>query len=793
MDNTIEHTSKDNTSINLIEWINKIVRYKFLLIGSVLAFLIAAFVYLRYTHKKYESIGSILIEKSDNENKMSDMSVANVPFMGGMQPFMEMENEVFYLKSRGLMEKVVDELDLNIDYISEGKVKKTEIYKGALPFSIDSGNFDTSFYGKKIEFEYIDSENFYWTENSKKYKAPFGRPFKTESGVFKIENKVDSKSEKSKKFSEGKFEIKISSARQAVEKYMDVLFVENVKNSNIINIRITDRVPEKARDIVNKLIEVYSEADVENKNIANKKTINFIDERLRHLVVELGETERESAAYQSQNALQDANASGMYLQNAAEINRQRQEVDNKINVLSSLQGYLSSGSREMIVPSAGGLSDPVLNGMLDKYKELQMERRVKLTTVEEGSEQMKQIDGQISTVRSSIANNIASLKRSYEITRNNLSQNTSSLESMVRAAPNVERAIKGISRQADIKSSIYRYLLQKKEETQILEAAAAPDSKIIDYAIVKSEPVAPKGSVIYLGAFIGGLLLPIFFVLIKELFNNKISTIGDVKAIVDVPVIGEVVHHKFNDMLVVKEGSRDAFSEIFRLIRTNLRFLHRDNERKAILVTSSMSGEGKTSFTVNLGASLALADKKVIMLEFDIRRPKMLSGLGIKANKGITNYLIDDSVNLEDIIHPVPGYRNLYVISAGPIPPNPSELVMSDKLGVMMDALKQEFDYILLDSSPVGQVADAFSFNRYIDNTIYMVRYNYTFKEQLHIIRDIVDNKKLNNLVVVMNDADVTTNKNYGYGYGYGYDEGATQDGKSKQKGRKWVNGNKQQ
>jgi tyrosine-protein kinase Etk/Wzc len=738
-----------------------------LIIGSVIIAVIVAFLFLRYTHKIYASSGSILIEKSENENKMSDMSVANLSM--GMQQQTEIANEMFLLKSRGIMEKVVDSLNLNVKFIAEGKIKKTEVYVGHLPFEILGGKFDSTLYGTQIDLEYVNSEKFYWHEKGKKYIAAFDHPFRTESGVYHIRNKINLNSDKKSKFSEGIFEIKIVSPRLAVNQYMNVLSVSNVKNSNVIELQVTDRVPEKARDIVNKLIEVYTIEDVNSKNFANKKTINFIDERLRHLVVELGETERESAAYKTQTALYDASASNLYLQKAADITAQRLDVDNKIDVLNSLESFLNSSSKDIAAPSAGVIGDPSLIGMIDKYKELQMERRIKLNTVEEKSEQIKQIDGQISSIRSSISNNIRSLRRQLEITRNSLSQNTNNLENMVKAAPNVERALVSISRNADIKSSIYKYLLQKKEETQILEAAAAPDSKIIDNALTNSSPVSPKPTLIYLGAIFAGLLIPMSFVVLREYLNNKITTIGDIKTLVDVPVIGEVIHHKSDELLVVKDGNRDAYSEIFRLIRTNLRFLQRDEKNKTILITSSMSGEGKTSFTVNLGATLALANKKVIMLEFDIRRPKMLSGININVPKGITNYLIDDTINLKDIVHPVVGYRDLYVIGAGPVPPNPSELLMSDKLASMMELLKKEFDYILIDSSPVGQVSDAFSFNKYIDNTIYIVRYNYTYKEQLHIVKDIVSNKKLENLVLVMNDADIINNKSYGYGYGYGY------------------------
>jgi len=293
-----------------------------------------------------------------------------------------------------------------------------------------------------------------------------------------------------------------------------------------------------------------------------------------------------------------------------------------------------------------------------------------------------------------------------------------------------------------------------------------PTSKVVDSPASESSPVSPKTSLIYLVAFVLGCIIPASGIFAKDMFNTKVTDLNDVEQ-TGAMILGELSHKENGDTLVVKRSSRTTISELFRYIRTNLNYMTDDTDNKVMLITSSMKGEGKTFFSLNLGATLSLIDKKVVLLEFDLRKPDLLNGMKMKPGKGITDFINGDS-SIDEIIRPSNFQENLFVVGCGTMPENPAELLMSEKVSELFAELKERFDYVIIDTSPVGQVADAFSLAPFADSSIYLVRYNYTDKVQLNILKDIFDNGKLNNPMVVLNDSKGDSFKGYGHG-GYGY------------------------
>ena len=460
------------------------------------------------------------------------------------------------------------------------------------------------------------------------------------------------------------------------------------------------------------------------------------------------------------------------LQNAGEFNRQLSSVDIQRGVVASMESYVNKpGGQYEMVPSTLGLQDPTLSSLTEQYNTLQIERERILRTAEPGNPLVISINEQLAGLKSNISENLRNIKKGLNITRNNLQSNSSKFESQIRSAPSVERGLSERNREHGVKEGLYQYYLQKREETTLSVTATTPTSRVIDKPNYNSSPVSPKKSFIYMCAFILGFSIPAGAIFLKDFLNTKVQDVSDIEQISGVMILGELSHKENKDSLVISKSSRTTISELFRYIRTNLNYMTESSGNKVMLITSSMKGEGKTFFTINLGATLALVDKKVVLLEFDVRKPDLLKNLNLNSSLGLTNYLKNECA-LDDIIIASPTQPNLYVIGCGSVPENPAELLMNPRISDLFQELREKFDYVIIDTSPVGAVADAFSLASYADASIYVVRYNYTDKVQLNILKDIFENNKLNNPMIVLNDAKADGFKGYGYGgYGYGFAE----------------------
>jgi len=567
--------------------------------------------------------------------------------------------------------------------------------------------------------------------------------------------------------------VKFNDIRKLGNSYSSVISVTPVnKTASVLTLSLVDPVPDKGIDIINKLIDVYNREEVEDKNLIASNTILFIDGRLKYLVRELSDVERDVERYKKKNEVTNVSSEAQdYLQNASDYTKRLADYDIQINVLESLEAYLHRPGRQYdLVPSNLSAQDVTLTSLIGKFNELQLERKRLLTAVQPESPIVAGLNEQISALRINILENLRNIKNEFVITKGKLKESSSSYESRIQNIPSIERDLLEIQRQKSIKEGLYTYLLQKREESAISLASTVSNSRIIDKAMAGDTPVKPQGQLIYLVAFVFGLGLPVAIIYIRDLLNDKVMCVDEVKGITGMPILGEIAHAQNEQTLVITQKSRSPISEMFRLIRSNLEFASIDNKNRVILVTSSMSGEGKTFFCLNLGASLALTGKRTILLEFDIRKAKLLRGLGIDETKnGIVDYLVSEELGPLDLIQSVPEVENLFVIGAGPVPPNPGEMLLSKKISNLITTLESMFDYIIIDTSPVGLVADTFSLTKYSDMSIYMVRYNYTQKNQLGIIRDIYESKKLRNPFLVLNDAKRENTYGYGYGYGYGY------------------------
>jgi tyrosine-protein kinase Etk/Wzc len=363
---------------------------------------------------------------------------------------------------------------------------------------------------------------------------------------------------------------------------------------------------------------------------------------------------------------------------------------------------------------------------------------------------------------------LGNLDKVMEINKNDLTQRLNKVEGLIESAPSKERVFQDISRQQVVKQQLYLFLLQKKEETAIMKSGTSSASRLIEPARSEPGPFSPNRQNIYLIGLLVGLFIPAAGIYMSELLNDKIRDKQDIESRTDIPIVGEIGINRSTKTLVVERESRSAIAEQFRAVRTNLQFLLAGKPSKIILITSSMSGEGKSFISANLASTLAISGKKVALLELDLRKPKLSAALNLPNDNGFTNYIVSN-LELKYLPKPVPDNPNLFVIGSGPIPPNPAELLLHDKVKTMFEYLNDNFDYIVIDSPPVGLVTDALLISKYTDVTLFILRPRYTFRQQLEIVEELSKNRKMHGISILLNQVKANSGRRYGYGYGYGY------------------------
>ncbi|QMU27422.1 GumC family protein [Adhaeribacter radiodurans] len=723
--------------------------------------LIGAYISLRYTTPQYSITTTLLIKDDKNGQGLSESSAFSD--LALMKSSKNIDNEIVVLQSNSLMQRVLYELDFQTSYFKKGRFLEQEIYGSELPIKIIINKLNDSAFNKSINI-YIKNNNSFEIEDFQNRTVhKFGQRIQMPYGTFTVvatsTNSAPLVSEPIiARFQDIRILANIYAAKLNVSKY-------NTKASALV-LSITDAVPQKGIDVINKLLQVYNKEEVDDKNIIASRTISFIDERLKYLTAELSNVEKDVEKYKRQNDLTNVSSQAeQYLVEASDYNKQVAELAIEQDVLESIENYLNQQNEKyQLVPSSLTIQDPTLVGLITRFNELQIEREQLIRINRSDNPLIQNINNQLANLRVNILENLKNIKKSKAITHRNLQLKSGQFSAKIQQVPVVERQLIEITRQQEIKQAIYLYLLQKREESALSLAATVSNGRIVDPPKF-SGPVSPNATTTYLYYLLLGLILPFLGVYIKNVLNNKVQKLQEVQVLTSVPILGEIAHNKGGNSIVVKEKSRTPIAEMFRLILANLQFSNFGKESKVLLVTSSMSGEGKTFFSINLGISLASTAKKIIILSFDLRKPSLFPNLGLSEGKGLSNYLISDTLLIDDIIQPTVIMPNLFVIGSGTIPPNPYELMLSSRMGHLFQVLKANFDYIIVDTPPVGQVADAYNLAPFIDSTIYLIRYNYTFKEQINIINDIYLNKKLNQPMLVLNDAKV--GDTYGYGYAY--------------------------
>lgn len=747
---------------------------KWKLIAFFLILMLAlAYLKIRYSTYEYQANATIKIKEDEKSNKLSQLSELQNYGMFSNN-FTKVTDEIEVIKSRTIISEVVDDLNLNVKYFVSGKVKGQEVYVNP-PINInflmnDSiiKKIDTSFYLKivspnKFELSKADKNKILEFDGSPSRTYAFGDKVKTRFGEFILTPNVGNYGATIGSF----VEIKLTSFNLVVEDYLDKIKISTDPKSNVLKLSVKETTPEKARDVLNKLIERYNNDVVEDKEMIVKATSDFINSRLDVVSMELENVDFTAESLQKSNRLTAlASQSNIYLQSERENETKIINTANQLQLIDYMSEHLSENNKNSdLLPADIGIADNGISQITKNHNELVLQRNRILKNSSEKNPTVINLNNQISALKENLNMSLENIRSTNQITLNNLNQEDARISSQIYSAPGKERQFRDIKRQQDIKESLYLYLLQKREETAISYGMSSPNAKIIDHAYSLQNPVNPKKKVIYLAAFLLGLFIPVSYIYAKDMLDTKIHTKDDLLKLISAPYIGDIPKSTSKTRLI-KKIDYSPKAEAFRIIRTNVNFMLQDVETKCktIFVTSTTSQEGKSHTSINLASSFSFSEKRVLLIETDIRVPKVNDYLELNNDKGLTNYISDKSLNVNDVITKVAENPYLDVIPSGAIPPNPAELLMNERVKLLFETVKKEYDYIIVDTAAVGLVTDTLLISKFADMCLYVVSANNIDKRQLHIAQTMYTEKRLPNMAVLLNG----TQHKKGYGYGYG-------------------------
>ncbi len=736
-------------------------RWHWFLISVVICFLIAFFV-ARVQTPMYVIHAKVLInDPRRGAGEASALEGIGIASSAGSA----VENEAEVLRTKDLVQDVVEARKLNIVYYYKSNLRNRELYEA--PFVVDLvepadtmrlTSFDIRFLpGGKIELAGDD------IDITTGYSKPIIIADVGTIQILKAGRSPELNTE---------YAFDVSSVEKTVERLsgqMEVL-VPN-KTASVIDITFNYPVPKKGVDILSDILQTYVQTNLNDRNKIADSTYSFIQNRLKYLGGELGSLEGNIQSFRQKNNITAmSEQSSQLLSNTSQYLNDLAKIETQISVLTSLQDYMHQNAKNnRVVPSSLVVTDPIFSSLVEKYNTLLLDRDKRLMSVTETNPDIVGLDQQIANLRSDMLANLGSSKNSLGITRDNLRRRINAVEGQVQNVPEKERNYLDLARQQKIKEDLFIFLMQRGEETAISKTYNTPNSKNIDTPKSETSPVSPKKIVYYIiGVFIG-LIIPAAWIYLRFLLNTRVDSKEDVTQRTKVPIVAEISHNDENDNLIVNNKSRSAIAEQFRALRTNLAFYLKKPAGNLILLTSSMSGEGKSFVSVNLGTVLAMSGKRVLLMELDLRKPGLSTKFELPNNLGFTNYVIDENLAAKDIIRPLTGNENMFIIASGILPPNPAEILMNPRTAALFLELQGQFDYIIMDAPPIGVVTDAQLLGDFADLCLYVIRQNYSLKSQLGIVNDMSKNQKMKQIGLIINDIKLQKGSGYGYGYGYNY------------------------
>lgn len=734
--------------------------------------------YLRLTTPVYNISATVLIKdekKGGGANMSSELE--KMGLNGFVSSSSNIENEIEVLKSRTLAREVVSSLGLFVTYMDEDKFPNKELYRTS-PVLVSLTPQEADRLPQTMEIDMLlqpagamDVQVKVGKKEYRKHLEKLPAVFPTDEGTvaFFANNDTLSSLRPESVTTERHITAYINRPFAVAKGYAGSLSITPTsKATSVVTVSLKNSNTQRGKDYIDKLLEMYNINANNDKNEVAQRTAEFIDERIDIISKELGSTERDLENFKRSAGITDLTSEAQIaLTGNAEYEKKRVENQTQINLVMDLKKYLQ-GSGYEVLPANVGLQDAGVAGAIDRYNEMVAERKRLLRTSTESNPAIVNLTTSIRAMRSNIQTTLDATLKGLEITKADLIREASRYSRRISDAPTQERQFVSIARQQEIKSGLYLMLLQKREENAIVLAAIANNAKIIDEAQADSTPISPKRMMIYLAALVFGIGIPVGVIYLIGLTKFKIEGRADVEKLTSLPVVGDIpLADEKTGAIAVFENQNNLMSETFRNVRTNLQFML-ENGKNVILVTSTVSGEGKSFISANLAISLSLLGKKVVIVGLDIRKPGLNKVFNLpKKEYGITQFLTNSTVNLMDLVHHSDINKNLYILPGGTVPPNPTELLARDGLEKAVEILRKNFDYVILDTAPVDMVTDTLLIGRVADLSVYVCRADYTRKTEFTLINELAENNKLPNLCIVINGLDLQKKK-YGYYYGYG-------------------------
>ncbi|MDQ6763771.1 MAG: polysaccharide biosynthesis tyrosine autokinase [Bacteroidota bacterium] len=771
--------------LTIKEHLRKYLSYYPLFIISVIICLGLGLLYLRYAVPNYR-VTTLLFVKKDNSTSSTDLIKTAVTGEPIKSPI---DNEIQLLNSNSLMQRVVSKHGLNISYYHIGKLRDVDIYLNA-PFRLIPQEIRDS--GKTLNVKLLNINNEGGTlsmANESQEPAVSSAKDKMIKMSFKWNMTFRAGANSFSLVKHGEIPAKdqnyiatwspIGQAAAEIENGIDINLLD--KKTSIIVLGISIENVSRGQDILNGLAAEYTQSDIEDRNVISQNTIRFIDDRLSGVTADLTGVEGKLENYQGNKGLIDVNAqSSQSFANSNNLNNELADNSIKQQVAQSIMKYFNNPTdQDRLVPSTLGLEDPTLSNLIASYNELQLRKQKEAPSLAENGIILRDLNNQLNAVKGSILESLQNINGNLRQKENSLQQQNGQYKQFLSALPSNERAMQEIKRKQSITQGLYLYLLQKREEAAVSSTSSnVPNYKQIDPAMSMGL-MSPDGPKIKIYSLLLGLIFPFGIIYIRDLLNDKIMTRKDITGRIDIPIVGEVSHLSRKQSEGISVMERDVVGEEFRLIRTSLYFLLEKKDKQVILITSGAGGEGKSLVSLNLAAVLAIPGKKVALMELDMRKPAIATRLKIKSARGLSDYFNGGVKNLSEIAIQYEEIPTLDIYPSGAIPQFAGDLFLSKKISDLFFELRSKYDYIIVDSPPVGLVSDGLMIGEYADTVLFMVRQRFTQKKQLEFISELVYTNKLRDVGIIFNDVKKGGKVGY-YGYGKSFGKYYGEEAKSK-------------
>lgn len=745
----------------------------------------AAYYYCKTQIPTYTVSASIYLNDENSSTKSNAVTMGSENPMVNLKQYID-ETEIEILKSRNNLVKIVDSLNLAYTYYREGKLRDIPVYRTApIEVSLDSVSLANlsapikltiSPDDKCINIKASTSVNGEEESIEKRYaKLPAKIQLGTGTVTIKDSPLISQL--------DGTYKVVIrnpSGVAASIANSMTINFAEN--SYTILRIKVNTPLVEQGVDIINTLLALYNQRIIEDKNRSALQTEAFIIDRLVNINDELHDVEEKLKRYREEHNIADINAqTTMNLTQRSSSEQQISQVDAQMSVLSDIEHKVKRQDTFDMLPTVS--DDQAVSAAIDKYNTMVSNYDHALQTQTRETGYVRELENKLNQQKAQILDNIASARGSLRATRRSIATIDNRSAGQLAAQPSIDKGLQEIFREQQVKVNIYTFLLQKREEIALQKTLATPTAQLIDNPS-GSGPVSPKHLYILGIGLLIGFLIPALIILARRMISPKFKDQVELERMTSVPVIGEICHSDEKENVVVGDKIATPIAELFRLLRNNISFIPGGADNKVILLTSAVSGEGKTFVSLNLAMTYALTGKRVVVLGLDIRRPVLAHLVNLHNKRGITTYLSEQEDDISSLICPTTFNENLFVMPAGPVPPNPNELLLSKRMQDLVSYLRQNFDYVIMDTSPIGIISDTYILIPYSDIQLYVTRASYSTKKSLRVLHNAINNGRIKHPYIILNNVNMTSGaysyrhygyygytsrKTYGYGYGYGY------------------------